>query len=309
MPNGVAQAVPSGTEAGSAGVPLGEFAVLDVDRLRRTGVPEVVFGQGKTSEQIFALLAELRARDPEARLATRCPADVLDGAASRFRDAVHADHVAGRFLRLGPCCRARPCAGRDGRHDGPGSGPGMCGDAGRAGCPRAHPRRRWRPGRRRCSGSTICALPSARWSRPGWTAPCRAWSPDGQRAGDRRADQRRRPASRRGGLAAAASMPPSTSRGSVVVNIDNGFGRPRTPPDHPRGSPVTDRPAAAYIDATAGAADMSAGLRLADAGADAGLRRPSPSLGVPGLLRGRPKTARRGGSGCRLPAAYHHADG
>ena len=97
MPNGWAPGVPHGTEAGAAGVPLGEFAVLDVDRRRRTGVPEVVFGEGKTSEQIFALLAELRARDPEApALATRCPAGVLDGAATRFPgDAVHADHVAG----------------------------------------------------------------------------------------------------------------------------------------------------------------------------------------------------------------------
>ncbi len=43
------------------------------------------------------LLAELRARDPEApALATRCPAGVLDGAAARFPgDAVHVDHVAG----------------------------------------------------------------------------------------------------------------------------------------------------------------------------------------------------------------------
>jgi hypothetical protein len=97
MPNGGAPGVPPGTEAGAAGVPLGEFALLDVDRRRRTGVPEVVFGEGKTSEQIFALLAELRARDPEApALATRCPVGVLDGAATRFPgDAVHADHVAG----------------------------------------------------------------------------------------------------------------------------------------------------------------------------------------------------------------------
>src|ERR1700749_817225 len=85
----------AGTPA--AGVPLGEFAVLDVDRRRRTGVPEAVFGEAKTSEQIFALLAELRAHDPEApALATRCPAGVLDAAAARFPgDAVHADHAAG----------------------------------------------------------------------------------------------------------------------------------------------------------------------------------------------------------------------
>jgi pyridinium-3,5-biscarboxylic acid mononucleotide synthase len=86
----------------AAGVPLGEFALLDVDRRQRTGVPEVVFGEGKTSEQIFALLAELRAHDPAApALATRCPADVLDGAATRFpAEAVQADHVA-RTLTVG----------------------------------------------------------------------------------------------------------------------------------------------------------------------------------------------------------------
>jgi NCAIR mutase (PurE)-related protein len=89
--------VPPGADVGATGVPLGEFALLDVDRRRRTGVPEVVFGEGKTSEQIFALLAELRTRDPEApALATRCAAGVLDAAATRFAGkAVHTDHVAG----------------------------------------------------------------------------------------------------------------------------------------------------------------------------------------------------------------------
>src|ERR1700692_307140 len=101
MPNGGAPGVPPGTEAGAVGVqqgvPLGEYALLDVDRRRRTGVPEVVFGEAKTPEQIFALLAELRARDPEApALATRCPSGVLDRAATSFPgDAVHADHLAG----------------------------------------------------------------------------------------------------------------------------------------------------------------------------------------------------------------------
>ena len=86
-----------GSGAPAAGVPLGDFALLDVDRRRRTGIPEVVFGPGKTPEQIFALLAELRARDPGApALATRCPARVLDEAARRFPgQAVLADQRAG----------------------------------------------------------------------------------------------------------------------------------------------------------------------------------------------------------------------
>ena len=94
---GASPAVPRGTEARAAGVPLGEFALLDVDRRRRTGVPEVVFGEGKTQEQIFALLAELRARDLGApALATRCPVDVLETAVTSFPgDAVHADQLPG----------------------------------------------------------------------------------------------------------------------------------------------------------------------------------------------------------------------
>jgi NCAIR mutase (PurE)-related protein len=88
---------PAPIDAPAAGVPLGDFALLDVDRRQRTGIPEVVFGPGKTPEQIFALLAELRARDPGApALATRCPARVLDEARSRFPgQAVQADQRAG----------------------------------------------------------------------------------------------------------------------------------------------------------------------------------------------------------------------
>ena len=97
-----------GPGAPAAGVPLGDFALLDVDRRQRTGIPEVVFGPGKTPEQIFALLAELRARDPGApALATRCPARVLDEAATRFPDqAVLADQRAGT-VTVGPLPPAR----------------------------------------------------------------------------------------------------------------------------------------------------------------------------------------------------------
>jgi pyridinium-3,5-biscarboxylic acid mononucleotide synthase len=97
IPNETVPSVPSAAEAGAAGVPLGEYALLDVDRRRRTGVPEVVFGPGKTPEQIVQLLAELRARDPEVpALATRCPDSVLEAVAGRFPgQAVHVDEAAG----------------------------------------------------------------------------------------------------------------------------------------------------------------------------------------------------------------------
>src|SRR6202008_1038958 len=72
--------------------------------------------------------------------------------------------------------------------------------------------------------------------------------------------------------------------------------------DHPRGAPVTDRPGAAYIDATAGVAGDMLLAALLDAGADAErVRGAIASLGVPGLGL-RTEAARRGGL-ARLRAA------
>lgn len=57
---------------------LEDVAELDHDRRRRTGIPEVVLAQGKTTEQTLGLLAALRRADPSGpALATRCPDDVI----------------------------------------------------------------------------------------------------------------------------------------------------------------------------------------------------------------------------------------
>ncbi|GAB2621430.1 nickel pincer cofactor biosynthesis protein LarB [Streptomyces capparidis] len=76
--------------------PVGDYARLDTARRRRTGVPEVVFAQGKTPEQTLALLGELLERDPGSpALATRCPEEVLRRAPEVFAGRpVHADPVA-----------------------------------------------------------------------------------------------------------------------------------------------------------------------------------------------------------------------
>jgi pyridinium-3,5-biscarboxylic acid mononucleotide synthase len=89
-----------GTTPGTLGV--GGFAELDTDRRRRTGVPEVVYGEGKTPEQTLRLLAELRRTDPRGpALATRCPPAVLDAARDAFPgEAVAADPV-GRTVTVG----------------------------------------------------------------------------------------------------------------------------------------------------------------------------------------------------------------
>lgn len=91
----------TGTETET--VRVADFARLDVARRGRTGVPEVVFAQGKTVEQTLRLLTELRRADPAApALATRCPAEVLAAAPTAFGAApVQVDPVA-RTVTVGP---------------------------------------------------------------------------------------------------------------------------------------------------------------------------------------------------------------
>ena len=75
-------------------------ALPDGGRRARTGVPEVVFAQGKPPERTLALLAELRRLDPDGpALATRCPDEVLDRAPDAFDD-VTVDRV-GRTVTVG----------------------------------------------------------------------------------------------------------------------------------------------------------------------------------------------------------------
>jgi NCAIR mutase (PurE)-related protein len=81
---------------------LEDVADLDHDRRRRTGIPEVVLAQGKTTEQTLGLLAALRRVDPSGpALATRCPDDVIAAAATAFSgEPVTADPV-GRTVVVG----------------------------------------------------------------------------------------------------------------------------------------------------------------------------------------------------------------
>ncbi|GAA4351383.1 nickel pincer cofactor biosynthesis protein LarB [Angustibacter luteus] len=77
------------------------FARLDVDRARRTGDPEVVFGQGKTPEQIVGALTTLHASHPErAILATRLDGEARDAIRLALPDA-DVDDVS-RTAVLGP---------------------------------------------------------------------------------------------------------------------------------------------------------------------------------------------------------------
>ncbi|MBM9468138.1 nickel pincer cofactor biosynthesis protein LarB [Nakamurella leprariae] len=77
------------------------FAVLDADRLARTGDPEVVFGAGKTPAQTVTLLRRLHELHPQrAVLATRCGTDTTTLAARELSGAA-IDEVGGT-IAVGP---------------------------------------------------------------------------------------------------------------------------------------------------------------------------------------------------------------
>jgi pyridinium-3,5-biscarboxylic acid mononucleotide synthase len=77
------------------------FARLDVDRERRTGDPEVVYGAGKSPEQVVSTLVALHERHPDrAILATRLD-DAVRAAVRAALPEAEIDDVA-RAATLGP---------------------------------------------------------------------------------------------------------------------------------------------------------------------------------------------------------------
>lgn len=96
------------------------YARLDADRARRTGDPEVVYGPGKTPEQVVGALTALAGRHPErAVLATRLAPEALDAVRAQLPDAV-VDEV-GRTAVVGPLPEPRGRVGvvAAGTADGP----------------------------------------------------------------------------------------------------------------------------------------------------------------------------------------------
>ena len=93
-------AIESLLEAAQDGLP---DATLDHDRRRRLGHPEVVFGQGKTPEQIGAIAERLFAQSGRV-LITRADEPAQEHLRARFPRA-HVNARA-RIVRLGPAPRA-----------------------------------------------------------------------------------------------------------------------------------------------------------------------------------------------------------
>ncbi len=62
------------------------FATIDHDRARRQGYPEVIFGPGKTPDQVVAIAERIAARG-DGCLITRADRDASDALATRFPEA------------------------------------------------------------------------------------------------------------------------------------------------------------------------------------------------------------------------------
>jgi NCAIR mutase (PurE)-related protein len=65
-----------------------EFAHVDHHRSLRKGFPEVIFGQGKTAEQVLAIMDRIT-RQENILLVTRIDPDKADAVIHRFPDAVY----------------------------------------------------------------------------------------------------------------------------------------------------------------------------------------------------------------------------
>ena len=73
------------------------FARVDVDRRRRTGFPEVIFGQGKTPAEVARIAAVILEREP-VLLATRITREQFDAVEQKFSAAVF--HKRARCLTI-----------------------------------------------------------------------------------------------------------------------------------------------------------------------------------------------------------------
>jgi NCAIR mutase (PurE)-related protein len=71
------------------------FAMLDMDRLQRTGIPEVIYGEGKTPDQICRIAARLYEKEADI-LITRLQADVAQAVMEIVPDAEY--HALPRVL-------------------------------------------------------------------------------------------------------------------------------------------------------------------------------------------------------------------
>lgn len=76
------------------------FAQLDTHRELRQGIPEVIYGEGKTSEQVIAIARRLVAATTSPVIATRVADDTAAALLDEFADAQH--HPVARLVVVRP---------------------------------------------------------------------------------------------------------------------------------------------------------------------------------------------------------------
>ena len=79
-----------------------DMARIDVHRELRQGMPEAIYAEGKTAEQVVAIAGNLLERSTGAVLATRTPEDTAAALLARFPDAVHHERARLVVLRSDP---------------------------------------------------------------------------------------------------------------------------------------------------------------------------------------------------------------
>src|SRR5215813_12047952 len=100
-PLAIGGTMPASPAPQSPGVADLGFARLDLDRAARTGDPEVVYGAGKSSDQVVTSILALHHAHPHRQiLATRLSGDALRSCEARL-PGVETDPV-GRLAVLGP---------------------------------------------------------------------------------------------------------------------------------------------------------------------------------------------------------------
>jgi NCAIR mutase (PurE)-related protein len=82
------------------------FARLDHHRRLRTGFPEVIYGQGKTVDQVLTLFDRLVEHNPNV-LATRVTAPMADAVRARHAAAEHDEQARCLWIRRDPTTRGR----------------------------------------------------------------------------------------------------------------------------------------------------------------------------------------------------------
>ena len=73
-----------------------DLAQLDTHRELRQGMPEAIYAEGKTAEQVAAIASVLLAKNTGAVIATRVSAEMADAVRTELPDAVH--HPDARLL-------------------------------------------------------------------------------------------------------------------------------------------------------------------------------------------------------------------